>query len=292
MKIFTFIGATLILAASCTGGKTKSDAYGNFEATEYIISSETSGKIVAMTINEGDEVSNSQPFGLVDTTVLSIKKLQLTTTYKKLDAQTSQIGTSLEIYKTQKSVAEREFERVKKMMADNAATQKQYDDIEGQIQILERQINNSRAQYANIEADKTNLDSKVKELDDQLKRSILISPINGVVLEKYVEQGELTSAGKAVIKVANLKEMILRAYISGDQLPHVKIGQKVKVLIDNDSKTNSELEGTVSWISSTSEFTPKIIQTKEERVNLVYAIKIIVPNSGEIKIGMPGEVKF
>ena len=185
-----------------------------------------------------------------------------------------------------------EFERVKKMMADNAATQKQYDDMEGQIQILERQINNSRAQYANIEADKTNLDSKVKELDDQLKRSILTSPISGVVLEKYVEQGELTNAGKAVIKVANLKEMILRAYISGNQLPHVKIGQKVKVIIDNDSKTNSELEGTISWISSTSEFTPKIIQTKEERVNLVYAIKVMVPNSGEIKIGMPGEVKF
>lgn len=292
MRIITFISATLILAVSCTGGKTKSDAYGNFEATEYIVSSETSGKIIEMKIEEGYEVTTSKPFGLVDTTILSIKKLQLTTTYQKLNAQISQIGTNIEIYKTQKSVAEREFARIKMMMTDNAATQKQHDDIEGQIQVLDRQINNSKAQYSSIEADKINLDAKVNELDDQLKRSLLISPIAGVVLEKYVEQGELTNAGKAVIKVANLKEMILRAYISGNQLPNVKIGQKVKVLIDKDSKTNTELDGTVSWISNTSEFTPKIIQTKEERVNLVYAIKVMVPNNGEIKIGMPGEVKF
>lgn len=292
MRIITFISATLILAVSCTGGKTKSDAYGNFEATEYIVSSETSGKIIEIKIEEGDEVTTSKPFGLVDTTILSIKKLQLTTTYQKLNAQISQIGTNIEIYKTQKSVAEREFARIKMMMTDNAATQKQHDDIEGQIQVLDRQINNSKAQYSSIEADKINLDAKVNELDDQLKRSLLISPIAGVVLEKYVEQGELTNAGKAVIKVANLKEMILRAYISGNQLPNVKIGQKVKVLIDKDSKTNTELDGTVSWISNTSEFTPKIIQTKEERVNLVYAIKVMVPNNGEIKIGMPGEVKF
>ena len=292
MKFNALVGATLILIAGCTGGKSKSDAFGNFEATEYIVSSETSGKIVDMKIEEGDEVTTTKPFGLVDTTVLSIKKLQLTTSYQKINAQMSQVGTNLEVFKTQKSVAEREFERVKKMMADNAATQKQYDDVEGQIQILDRQIKNSQMQYSSIEADKVNLDAKVKELDDQLKRSTLVSPIDGVVLEKYVEQGELTNAGKAVIKVANLKEMILRAYVSGDQLPNVKIGQKVKVLIDKDSKTNSELEGTVSWISNTSEFTPKIIQTKEERVNLVYAFKIIVPNNGVVKIGMPGEVVF
>lgn len=292
MKIRVLIGATLILAISCTGGKKKSDAYGNFEATEYIVSSETNGKVVEMKVDEGDAVTTSTPFGLVDTTQLAIKKLQLTTTYKKIKAQMSQVASNLEVQKTQKSVTQREFERVKKLLTDGAATQKQYDDLDCQIRILDSQIKSSETQYSTIEADKINLDSKVEEIEDQISRSILKTPIDGVVLEKYVEVGELTNAGKSVIKVANLKEMILRAYISGSQLPDVKIGQKVKVLIDKDSKTNTELEGTVSWISSTSEFTPKIIQTKEERVNLVYAIKVLVANGGEIKIGMPAEVVF
>lgn len=292
MKIELLIASTLILVAGCSGSKTKSDAYGNFEATEYIISSETSGKILEMSIEEGDNVNTIKPFALIDTTILSIKKLQLTTAYQKISAQTAQVSSNLDVLKTQKEVAQRELERIKKLMTDNAATQKQFDDIDGQIQIINRQIKNSESQYATIEADKTNLDSKVKELDDQLKRSILISPIEGVVLEKYAEQGELTGVGKAIIKVANLKEMILRAYVSGSQLPNIKIGQNIKVYIDKDTKTNQELEGTITWISNTSEFTPKIIQTKEERVNLVYAIKVLVKNGGEIKIGMPGEIKI
>lgn len=292
MKIKALIGATLVLVVGCTGGKTKSDAFGNFEATEYIVSSETNGKVIDLKVDEGDAIKANTPFAQIDTVQLSIKKLQLTTTYQKITASMAQVSATLEVLKTQKSVANKEFDRVKKLMIDGAATQKQYDDIDGQLRVIESQIKSNEVQYSTIEAEKVNLDSKVKELDDQLSRSVLKSPIDGVVLEKYIEVGELATAGKSVIKVADLNLMILRAYVSGSQLPQVKIGMKVKVLIDADAKTNQEMEGTVSWISSTSEFTPKIIQTKEERVNLVYAIKVLVANKGEIKIGMPGEVVF
>ena len=178
------------------------------------------------------------------------------------------------------------------MLKDGAATAQQMDQIEGQLRTLDSQIRAAETQFAGIESEISSIITQINQVEDKIRRCLIINPIDGTILEKYAEPFEIAAAGRTLYKIADLEMMELRAYISGEQLPLVKLGHEVTVLIDQDAKTNRELKGVVSWISDKSEFTPKIIQTKEERVNLVYAIKIQVRNDGTIKIGMPGEVKF
>ena len=282
----------ILFFSSCSLNEDKADAYGNFETTEIIISSEANGKMLSFTVDEGESIKSGQLIGFVDTLGLVLKKEQLESQKKAISIKVSNILAQIDIVEEQKKVLEIEKKRVEKLLADGAATSKQIDDINGQLNVLESQIKSIRTQNASVLNEVDVLDKQIDIVDDQIMRSYIVNPMDGVVLEKFVEQHEMVVMGKALYKISDMKQMTLRAYISGDQLEKVKIGQEVDVMIDKSSDGLKTLKGVVTWIADQSEFTPKIIQTKEERVNLVYAIKVKVENNGSIKIGMPGEVNF
>ena len=282
------IGAML---ASCSSND-KSDAYGNFEAIEVIISSQSNGQINYLNIEEGMKVNLGDTLGLTDTVDLSLKREQLISQQKVVLARLRNIDSQISVQQQQKKNILVEKDRIDKLLADGAATQKQADDIKGSIDLLDEQIRASEVQKEAIRAELGTVEAQVRQVEESLSKCYIISPLSGTVLVKFAETGEITGMGKPLCKIADLDEMELKVYISGDQLPYLKLGQVVDVLIDKDDKSFTRLQGTVSWISSKAEFTPKTIQTKKERVNLVYAAKIKVPNDGTLKIGMPGEVNF
>lgn len=292
MKVCYPLIALSILLFSCTGNNEKSDAYGNFEATEIIISAETNGRIISFDVEEGQELKAGQQVGLIDTTDLYLKTEQLRAQKKGVATRSPGVAAQIEVQLQQKANLEVERTRIDKMFRDKAATQKQVDDIKGAIDLVDRQIASIKTQKSGIGEEMEVVQKQIAVTREALNKCHIINPINGTVLVKYAETGELAIPGKSLYKLADLSQMELRVYVSGDQLPGIKIGQKVQVLLDKENKTNQTLEGVISWISQKAEFTPKIIQTKEERVNLVYAIKIRVPNDGRIKISMPGEVNF
>lgn len=281
-----------VLLAACSGNNNKSDAYGNFEAKEIIISAETQGKIIQFKAEEGQSLEKGQIVAIIDTIPMSIQKEQMLAQKQAVASKYSSIKAQIAVQEEQKLILSTEKDRIEKLYNDNAATQQQFDDIKGKYDILEKQIAVTKTQIASVSKEIKVIDSQIKLLDEQISRAIIKNPINGVLLEKYLEENEIATPGKALYKIARMDEIELRVYISGSQLPNILIGQKVKVFIDKDKDTNQEFEGVVFWISDQAEFTPKIIQTKEERVNMVYAVKIRVKNDGKIKIGMPGEVMF
>ncbi len=280
------------LLFACSGNDNKSDAYGNFEAKEIIISAETQGKIIEFKVEEGQKLEKGQIVGVIDTIPMSIQKEQLLAQKQAIASKISSIRAQVDVQEEQKSILNTEKNRIEKLYNDNAATQQQFDDINGKYDILEKQIAVTKTQIVSVSKEIKVIDSQVKLIDEQKSRAIIKNPIDGILLEKYLEENEIAIPGKALYKIAGMDEIELRVYISGSQLPNVQSGQKVKVYIDKDEETNQEYEGIVFWISDQAEFTPKIIQTKEERVNMVYAVKIRVKNDGKIKIGMPGEVIF
>jgi len=292
MKTKIYLLIIPILFAACSGNDNKSDAYGNFEAKEVIVSAEAQGKILEFDIEEGQTIKKDQFLGCIDTITLSIQKEQLLAQKYAISSKLTNVKAQIEVQEEQKSVLKTELNRIKNLYNDNAATKQQYDNIKGKFDILLKQIAATKTQITSIKREMNVVDKQVKLIDEQISKAKIINPINGTVLEKYLEENEIAVAGKALYKIARLDEIELRVYVSGDQLPHVKIGQKVKVFIDKDTESNQEYSGKVFWISDQAEFTPKIIQTKEERVNMVYAVKIRVKNDGKIKIGMPGEIKF
>lgn len=292
MKNYYSLIALSALLFSCKGNSEKSDAYGNFEATEIIISAETTGRILRFDVEEGQELKAGQQVGLVDTTDLYLKTAQLQAQKKAVATRTPGVSALIEVQLQQKANLEVEKTRIDKMFKYKAATQKQMDDIKGALDLIDRQIASIKTQQSGISEEKEVVQKQIAVTREALDKCYVINPTNGTVLVKYAETGELATPGKSLYKLADLSKMELRVYVSGDQLPGIKIGQKVQVLFDKDSKTNQVIDGVVNWISQKAEFTPKIIQTKEERVNLVYAIKILVPNDGRIKISMPGEVNF
>jgi len=283
--------AFLALLASCSGSKNQADAYGNFESDEVIVSAENNGKIINMFVNEGDQVKRGAIIAVTDTVNLSLQKDQLTSQKESILAQKSNIDAQIAISDQQIANIDKDLTRVNKMIKDGAATQKQLDDLNGQIDLANKQKRAYSSQLTSIQKQADAIQAQIKVLEDKIHSSIITAPINGTILEKYCEAGELAVPGKAMFKMANIESLNLRVFISETQLPQVKIGQQVKVLIDNGDKSK-ELTGTVEWIASQAEFTPKIIQTKEERVKLVYAIKVRVKNDGSLKIGMPGEIEF
>lgn len=295
-SIKTLLSILCLVLISCNGKNDKSDAYGNFEADEIIISAETSGKILTLNCDEGAKIKVNDLMCVIDTTQLLLKKLQMGESISALSSKTQDIQSQLDVYEKKKDNIIREKNRLEKLFKDSAATKKQLDDINGELDVVEKQIiaTKTSLQTGNrgLLSEQNPLTMQIKQLQDQINKSYIISPISGTVLTKYIQAGEFATIGKPLFKIANIDEMILRAYISGSQLSSCKLGQKVKVLIDALNGQTKELSGEVYWVSDKAEFTPKIIQTKEERVNLVYAIKIRVHNSGELKIGMPAEVKF
>lgn len=295
MKILKSVFLVLTLSfviQSCSDKETKSDAFGNFEATEIIVSAESNGKLLSLNVEEGINLEEGVQVGFIDTTQLYLKKKQIYSQKKITGTKFGNINSQAEVYREQIRTALIEKNRIENLIKDNAASQKQLDDINGTINTLQKQVEMILTQNNTARSELGNFDVQVQQIDDQIEKSIIRNPVRGTVLMKLAEQGEIVNFGKPLYKIADLSNMNLRVFVSGDQLPEIKIGQIVKVLIDNGKEGYRELEGTIIWISPKSEFTPKIIQTKEERVNLVYAVKIKVINDGTLKIGMPGEVKF
>jgi HlyD family secretion protein len=280
-----------ILALACTRND-RSDAYGNFEAIEVIVASQASGQIISLNIEEGMKINLGDTIGLIDTVDLSLKKEQLHSQEQVVMARLRNIDAQIRVQEQQKKNILVDKERVDNLLKDGAATQKQMDDITGNLDLLSEQILSTGVQKEAIRAELATLDAQVKQVEETLSKCYIISPLSGTVLVKFAEAGEITGMGKPICKMANLDELELKVYISGDQLPYLKLGQAVDVLIDKNQSELTTLKGTVSWISSKAEFTPKTIQTKKERVNLVYAAKVRVPNDGTLKIGMPGEINF
>lgn len=289
--IITLIAAIFVLSA-CSSRNGKSDAYGNFETVEVLVSSEIQGKLLHFSVEEGKTIKAGDIVGLIDTVQLALKRDQLIAQRNASATKISNILSQIAVQEETKGTLLVDKARTERLMKDKAIPGKQLDDINGKIKVIDSQIESIKTQNAAVVNEVEAYDKQIAQMKDQINRCSIVNPINGMVLEKYIEPSEIAAPGKTLYKIADMSQMILRVYVSGSQLPSVKIGQKVTVLIDQEKGDTKTLDGTISWISPEAEFTPKIIQTKEERVNLVYAVKVTVKNDGSLKIGMPGEVKF
>jgi len=296
MKYLSLFSGLLILFAACTSKNKHYDASGMFEATEVIVSAEATGKILTLNIIEGQRVEAFEPLGLIDTTQLYLQKVQLLQTKSQVGTRKQNVDTQLASLEEQLAYQEREKTRIEKLIAAKAGNTKQLDDINAQIAIIKKQI---AAHRENLEKnnqgvfDNTGfIAAQIAAINDQLLKAHIKSPISGTVLVKYAEAGEVTAMGRPLFKVADLENIYLRAYITSAQLTQIKLGQQVKVFSDFGEKERREYTGAITWISSEAEFTPKTIQTKDERANLVYAIKISVQNDGYLKIGMYGDLRL
>ena len=292
MKKVIYI-AMALLAISCTK-EAEFDAQGTFEATEVVVSSEATGRILNFDIEEGMAIAANQTVGTIDSLQLHLQRKQLVAQQSALLASRPDVKKQVAALREQIAKQKTELRRVDNMLRDGAATQKQKDDIEAQIKILEGQL---EAQLSTLDKNTSTingnsvvLEAQIAALDDRISKCSIISPVGGTVLVKYAEAGELASAGKPLMKIADLENIYLRAYFTSDQLANVKLGDEVKVVADFGGTERYDYTGRVAWISSESEFTPKTIQTKESRANLVYAVKIAVENDGRLKIGLAGEV--
>lgn len=291
------IFTTLVtLVVSCNKSNNNYDATGSFEATEIIVSAEASGKIIELNVKEGQSLEEGAEVGAIDSTQLYLQKMSLLSNVKGIRVQRPNISTQTAAIEESIQNLQRERERTKKLIEANAANQKQLDDINHQIDLLQRQLvaqtSSLEKSSANISAQSSAMEIQVAQLEDLITKCKIKSPISGVVLNKYAEQGELANIGAPLFKIANIETLFLRAYITNDQLAKLKLNDKVTVRTDAGDGKMHTYEGVITWISDKAEFTPKSIQTKNERANLVYAIKIEVPNDGFLKIGMYGEVKF
>jgi len=285
-----------VLAAACGVEESPTDATGVFEATEIIVSSETNGKILDLQIDEGNLVKKDEVVGLIDSIQLYYSKMQLEANKIAIESGKPDIKTQIEATREEITKQKREKKRIEKLFEGDVATQKQLDDINALITVLEAKLNAQRSSLSKtvstVDAQSNVLNVQIAQLEDQLEKCQIKSPIDGTVLVKYAEPGEMTGAGKALFKVADIDNMILKAYITADQLARIKIGQDVQVLAEFGATESRNYVGKVTWISSKSEFTPKTVQTQDERANLVYAVKIAVKNDGFLKIGMYGGFKF
>ena len=292
---YLLLTASLLALSACGNGKGDYDASGTFEATEVIVSSEANGKILQFHVEEGQLLTADKEVGCIDTLQLYLKKMQLLASGKAVANKSMDINKQIAATKEQISKAEYERKRTENLLKENAATGKQIDDRDSQIAVLkkqlEAQISILQRGNASVTEESSAYEIQVAQLEDQLRKCHITSPINGTVLAKYAEAGELATQGKPLFKVADVQNMFLRAYITADQLSQLKLGDKVKVFSDLGEDARREYEGVITWISDKSEFTPKTIQTRDERANLVYAVKIAVKNDGYLKIGMYGEMK-
>lgn len=292
MKRIVYI-ATMLLAVSC-GKESEFDAQGTFEATEVVISSEANGKILDFDVVEGSIVETDKPLGAIDSVQLHLQRKQLLAQHSALLGSRPDVKKQVASLREQIAKHKSELRRVENMLKDGAATQKQYDDIEAQVKILETQLD---ATLSTLDKNTTTinnnllaLEAQIAALDDRISKCRIVSPVSGTVLVKYAQAGELATLGKPLMKVADLDKIYLRAYFTSEQLAKVNLGDEVTVVADFGGDERYNYAGRIEWISSESEFTPKSIQTKDSRANLVYAVKIAVENDGRLKIGLAGEV--
>ncbi|HHH53424.1 MAG TPA: HlyD family efflux transporter periplasmic adaptor subunit, partial [Bacteroidetes bacterium] len=263
---------------------------------EYNVASEVPGKIIKFEVSEGQELKKNQIVAVIDTVLLHSQKKVLSANIKAIKSKLQNVKPELEVLAEQKRHILHEKERLQKLVEGNAATQKQVDDLDSQLRVLEKRIAATKSKVSDINrgimAQISPLKAQLEQVNERINKSIIRNPIDGQVLAVYKREGEIAGAGMPLYKIADLSHIDLKVYVTGAQLPHIKLNQRVKVFIDEDKETNKKYEGKITWISDKAEFTPKTIQTKEERVNLVYAVKINLKNDGSMKIGMPGEVIF
>jgi HlyD family secretion protein len=290
IRLLIIILATLLFA--CKNKTENADAYGNFESTEVIVSAETGGRIMQFDCVEGSSIEKGSIIALVDTTLLHLQKAEINAGLKSIKTRIASINAQNEILSQQINNINVNIARISNMLKNDAATQKQLDDLTGQVAVLQKQISANNTQKISVAADISVNTSKKATLNEQIARSYVKSPLKGTIIEKYAEAGEMTAPGKPLVKLSDLSVMKLKVYVSGAQLGSIKIGQQCTVRIDKGDKGFASFPGSISYISDKAEFTPKIIQTKEERVILVYAVKIDVANDGTLKSGMPGEAIF
>lgn len=297
MKTIKYIvlGSIAVLFSACNSENGNYDASGTFEATEIVVSSEANGKILSFEVTEGQVLEANQQVGSIDSVQTYLRKKQLQKSIKAIKSRHPKIPKQIAVIEQQIATQKNEKQRIENLVKAKAANQKQLDDINAQIALLEKQLEAQKSSLTittnGLNEDVSTIEVQIEQLNDQLKKYHIINPIDGTVLVKYTEASELAVSGKALYKVADIDNMIFRAYLTSDQLTKIQIGQKVKVFADFGEETR-EYDGQVEWISSKSEFTPKTIQTQDERANLVYAIKIGVKNDGYLKIGMYGQLKL
>ena len=302
---FSIVLASSVII-SCNGNGNGFDASGTFEADETIVSSEMAGKLLSFNVEEGMQLSKDSIIGMVDATNINLQQQQVEASINALNQKTADVNPQIQLLQNQIAVQQSQLDnllheksRIENLIKADAATGKQLDDINAQIDVVKKnmtvtqqqinvQRNNTATQNRSILSEAEPLRKRVAQLKDQEQRANIVNPVTGTVITKYAETGEITSAGKALYKIADLSDLNLRAYITGIQLPVIKLNQTVKVMIDQGEKKYKEYSGTIIWISDKAEFTPKTIQTKEERANLVYAIKVKVKNDGYLKIGKIG----
>jgi HlyD family secretion protein len=291
MKKF-IIPLLMIVATGCNRGKSDADAWGTFEADEVVISAESSGRIISMNVTEGMVVDGGAVIAVTDTTMLVLQRAELDAVTAQAQARLAGIAAQDAVIRQQMDNLSVNIGRTRRMLADGAATPKQLDDLTGQMEVLRLQSEANNTQRRSVAAEQQSVAAKRAVLNEQIARSIVLSPVTATVIEKYASEHELTAAGKPLVKLADMRTMNLKVWVSGAQLPKVKTGSTCTIRIDNGVKDYTTYTGTITRVSDKAEFTPKIIQTKEERVNLVYAVTIAVPNDGSIKAGMPGEAIF
>ena len=310
IRIFLTAAAATFILQACRSTENEYDASGTFEADEVIVSSELNGQLTSFKVDEGNVLSKDQVVGTIDSLSLALQKQQVEASIRSLSLKTSDVQPQINLLKDQLTVQQsqldqliRERNRMENLVKADAATQKQLDDMNAQVDQMQKQMNvtkqqiavqvsNTSTQNRSVLSETAPLRKQAAQISEQLSKANIVNPINGTVLTTYAEEGEVTAPGKALYKIADLSFITLRAYITGVQLSQVKLNQSVQVLVDSGAKKYRTYNGTITWISDKAEFTPKTIQTKDERANLVYAIKIKVKNDGYLKIGMYGEVKL
>ena len=292
-KIYVLAGVALMMAA-CGGNEKAYDATGTFEATETTVYAEQSGALLSFSVNEGDMIEAGKEVGLIDTTQTWLKIQQLDATKEVYQSQKPDMERQIAATRQQLSKAQQDEQRYRELVADGAAPSKMLDDASSQVKVLQKQLD---AQISSLSTSTRSLDKQtvaanvqIEQLRDMLRKCHIVAPTKGTVLEKYVERGEFVVIGKPLFKIADTEQMFMRAYVTSAQLQNIRIGQHVKVFADYGDGQKKAYDGTVSWISSRSEFTPKTILTDDERADLVYAVKVAVKNDGYVKIGMYGEV--
>mgnify|MGYP001237798901 FL=1 len=281
--------ATILAAAGCRSDQP--DAYGTFEADEVVVASETTGRLLRFDVREGDQLTPGSTLGLVDTIPLSLERRELAARRSSARSRTTEVSAQISLLSAQRDVAERELARTRRLASAQAATAQQLDRAERDYRSLTDQIAATRTSFGTTRGEIDAIEARIAILDDRLARSSIATPVGGTVLTTYVEQGEIVQAGQPLYKVARLDTLTLRAFVSGDQLPAIRLGEAVTVQFDHGAGVLAQRSGQVSWIASRAEFTPTPIQTRKQRVDLVYAVKIRVANpDGALKIGMPGEL--
>ena len=291
LTLLLALGALSALAGCSRNDR--SDGYGNFESTEIVVSSETAGKLLRYDVDDGLRLEKGEVAAVVDTTQLDLDRRQLRAQLKALTDQQPSISAEAAVYRQQRRNIQHDLDRYTRLVSEGAVPSKQLEDIRDRALVIDRQISSVDSKSPMVVAQADAVSAQIDRIDDQIAKSLVRNPVKGIVLAKYAEQGEVVTYGKPLYRIADTETMYLRVYLSGSQLSQVRIGQQVEVLVDGRNPADRKLTGTVTWISSKAEFTPKIIQTREDRVNMVYAVKVLVKNpDGLLKIGMPGEIRF